>query len=158
MPIRRAVEADRHALSELDRRAWTLETNPILPDGKTWFEAERTLEKVLVACESDLVVGYVHLDDALPPHLFSAAHSGRIRGLCVAPEQRGSGLGRALLQAAEELAREHGYRKLVLQVLGSNTHAQRLYERAGFVREGCISGLFYLQGRYVDDLWYAKWL
>jgi ribosomal protein S18 acetylase RimI-like enzyme len=158
MQIRRAVEADLRALSELDRRAWTLETNPILPDGKTWFEGEVALENVLVACENEAVVGYVHLDDALPPHLFSAAHSGRVRGLVVAPERRGTGLGRALLQAVEERARRHGYRKLVLQVLGTNTRAQRVYERAGFVREGCITGLFQLNGQYVDDLWYAKWL
>jgi ribosomal protein S18 acetylase RimI-like enzyme len=158
MALRPATEADRSALSALDQRAWTLETNPILPDGKTWFEAETTLEKVLVACERDQLVGYVHLDDALPPHLFSAAHAGRIRGLAVAPELRDQGLGKALLSAAQELAREHGYRKLVLQVLGSNTRAQRLYEHAGFVREGCVTGLFLLHGRYVDDLWYAKWL
>ena len=86
MPIRQALEADRRALSELDRRAWTLETNPILPDGKTWFEGDVALENVLVAYEGDAVVGYVHLDDALPPHLFSAAHSGRIRGISVAPD------------------------------------------------------------------------
>jgi ribosomal protein S18 acetylase RimI-like enzyme len=158
MPIRPASEADRSALAELDRRSWTVEENPVLPDGKTWFGDERTLEDVLVATDGEALTGYVHLGNALPPHLFSAAHSGRIRGIAVAPEARGQGLGGALLTAVQELARTRSYRKLVLQVMGSNPQAQRLYERAGFVREGCLTGLFYVRGQYVDDLWYAKWL
>jgi ribosomal protein S18 acetylase RimI-like enzyme len=158
MSIRPATEADREALSALDRRAWTLETNPILPDGTMWLDAATTLENVLVAWEHDELAGYVHLDNALPPHLFSAAHVARIRGLAVASELRGRGHGSALLQSVQALARTRGYRKLVLQVLGSNRHAQQVYERAGFVREGCLTGQFHLNGEYVDDLWYAKWL
>ena len=42
--------------------------------------------------------------------------------------------------------------------LGSNVTAQRSYTRAGYVCEGCLTGLFYLNGAYVDDLWFAKWL
>src|SRR5687768_2580619 len=101
MRIRAATEADREALSALDRRCWTLVTNPILPDGQTWLAAETTLENVLVLCDGDKLAGYVHLDDALPAHLFSAAHAGRIRGLAVAPELRGQGGGKALLLAVQ---------------------------------------------------------
>jgi ribosomal protein S18 acetylase RimI-like enzyme len=158
MPIRPATEADREALSALDRRCWTLETNPVLPDGTLWLDPALLLDGVLVAGEQAALAGYVHLDDALPPHLFSAAHVARIRGLAVAPELRGRGHGSALLQSVQALARARGYRKLILQVLGSNRHAQQVYEHAGFVREGCLTGLFHLNGEYVDDLWYAKWL
>jgi ribosomal protein S18 acetylase RimI-like enzyme len=157
-PIRTAMAADREPLAELDRRAWTLATNPILPDGKGWFDAELDLSNVLLVMRETQLLGYVHLDNALPPHLYSAAHSARIRGLAVAPEARGQGLASRLLDAAQDMARNRGYRKLILQVLSSNLVAQRCYERAGFTCEGRIVGLFFLNGSYVDDLWYGKWL
>jgi ribosomal protein S18 acetylase RimI-like enzyme len=158
MDIRKAAEPDREALRDLDRRAWTLTTNPILPDGTMWMSPSTHVADVIVATHDEQVIGYVHLANALPPHLYSAAHSGRLRGIAVAPEHRRRGIGARLLEAAEELARERGYRKLVLQVLGSNHAAQRSYQRAGYVCEGCLTGLFYLNGTYVDDLWFAKWL
>jgi GNAT superfamily N-acetyltransferase len=157
MEIRRAAEPDREPLRDLDRRAWTLATNPILPDGTMWMNPSTHVADVIVATLAERVIGYVHLANALPPHLYSAAHSGRLRGIAVAPEHRRAGVGARLLEAAECLARERGYRKLVLQVLGSNVTAQRSYLRAGYVCEGCLTGLFYLNGAYVDDLWFAKW-
>ena len=54
--------------------------------------------------------------------------------------------------ATIELARDHGARKLTLRVLASNPGAVHVYRRAGFVEEGRLTGLFLLEGRYVDDL------
>jgi ribosomal protein S18 acetylase RimI-like enzyme len=158
MDIRTAAEADREALRDLDRRAWTLATNPILPDGTMWMSPSTHVADVIVATLAERVIGYVHIANALPAHLYSAAHSGRLRGIAVAPEHRRMGIGARLLEAAEALTRDRGYRKLVLQVLGSNLTAQRTYTRAGYVCEGRLTGLFYLNGAYVDDLWFAKWL
>lgn len=158
MRIRMAEERDRIALRDLDRRAWTLASNPIIPDGSMWMDRMLDLDSVLLAVQDDALLGYVHLANALPAHLFSAAHAGRIRGFAVAPEARGRGIGAQLLRALEQLARRRGYRKVVLQVLSTNHVAQRVYERAGYVCEGRLTGLFYLEGAYVDDLWYAKWL
>src|SRR5262245_53838130 len=136
MEIRTAAEADREALRDLDRRAWTLATNPILPDGTMWMSQSTHVADVIVATLGERVIGYVHIANALPPHLYSAAHSGRLRGIAVAPEHRRMGIGARLLEAAEALARDRGYRKMVLQVLGSNLTAQRAYTRAGYVCEG----------------------
>src|SRR5262245_39998517 len=102
MDIRRAAEQDREPLRDLDRRAWTLATNPILPDGTMWMNAATHVADVLVATHAEQVIGYVHLANALPPHLYSAAHSGRLRGIAVAPEHRRLGVGARLLEAAEE--------------------------------------------------------
>jgi RimJ/RimL family protein N-acetyltransferase len=57
-------------------------------------------------------------------------------GLMVAKEARGGGVGRALLAAAVEWARESGIRKLELHVFPWNEPAIKLYERFGFEREG----------------------
>jgi ribosomal protein S18 acetylase RimI-like enzyme len=52
--------------------------------------------------------------------------------LVVLPEFRGRGLGRALLQRAEDHAREHGATTLRLGVLAANDRARQLYKSAGF--------------------------
>jgi ribosomal protein S18 acetylase RimI-like enzyme len=52
--------------------------------------------------------------------------------LVVLPAFRGQGLGRALLQRAEEHAREHGATTLRLGVLAANDRARQLYTSAGF--------------------------
>ena len=50
----------------------------------------------------------------------------------VAPERRGNGVGRELLRAALDWAREREARFVALDVTLSNASALRLYERAGF--------------------------
>ena len=52
--------------------------------------------------------------------------------LYVAPEQRGRGLGSALLEAAEAVTRQHGGRLLEINVDGDDTGARRFYERHGY--------------------------
>jgi ribosomal protein S18 acetylase RimI-like enzyme len=55
-----------------------------------------------------------------------------IHDLAVLPQHRGRGVGRALLTAAEEHARERGCCKLTLEVQDDNTRARALYRRFGF--------------------------
>jgi GNAT superfamily N-acetyltransferase len=55
-----------------------------------------------------------------------------LRDLAVLPEHRGHGVGRALLQAAEDHARRKGCCKLTLEVQDDNTRARILYRRFGF--------------------------
>ena len=57
-------------------------------------------------------------------------------GLMVAQSHRRRGVGRALLGAAVEWAREQAVRKLELHVFPHNEAAIALYEQFGFVREG----------------------
>lgn len=55
--------------------------------------------------------------------------------LFVAPEARRSGAGRALLLAAEALARAEGMRRMDLTTARDNQRAQALYESLGWVRD-----------------------
>lgn len=77
-------------------------------------------------------------------------------GLMVEFEQRGRGVGRAMLGAAEEWAREHGVEKLELHVFPHNLVAIGLYERVGYVREGLRRRHFHRRGEYVDAILMAK--
>mgnify|MGYP001593462890 CR=1 FL=1 len=56
-----------------------------------------------------------------------------IHDLVTAPVHRGKGIGRALISAAESVARERGCCKLTLEVLEGNTIARDLYRKTGFV-------------------------
>jgi ribosomal protein S18 acetylase RimI-like enzyme len=55
-----------------------------------------------------------------------------IHDLAVLPAYRGTGVGRALLSAAEQHARRRGCCRLTLEVLESNSGARALYRRFGF--------------------------
>jgi ribosomal protein S18 acetylase RimI-like enzyme len=57
-------------------------------------------------------------------------------GLWVDPRFRGTGVGRALVDAVIAQARAAGKRRVVLHVVAGNEPAGRLYERAGFVPTG----------------------
>lgn len=56
-------------------------------------------------------------------------------GIALAPEHRGRGYGRRLMQAALEAARAHGYRQVSLTVHPGNP-AIALYESCGFEKRG----------------------
>lgn len=56
----------------------------------------------------------------------------------VAPDARGLGVGRALVEAIVESAGEQGIEVLTLEVRGNNHGAIALYESCGFVRTGVL--------------------
>ncbi len=56
-----------------------------------------------------------------------------IKRMYVLPDARGRGIGRALLAALEDLARDLGYAVARLDTGAKQPGARRMYERAGFV-------------------------
>ena len=64
-------------------------------------------------------------------------HSDYVRLIGVRPGERGRGVGRALMEYAEESSRAQG-RDLFLLVSDFNTDAQRFYQRLGFHQVGLL--------------------
>lgn len=62
-------------------------------------------------------------------------HRGTVYYVAVAPERRGQGLGRAIMDAAEEWLRARGVWKLNLMVRAENGQATRFYEALGYAVE-----------------------
>lgn len=92
-----------------------------------------------VAEQDDIIMGYVCV--------MSLFEEAQILDIAVAPELRGRGVARRLLEYAILVAREKGAEVLALEVRASNGAAITLYERCGFVRTGVR--VKYYEGR--DD-------
>lgn len=63
-----------------------------------------------------------------------------LNDLFVCPEGRERGTGRALMEAATQLAREHGVARLILMTQIENERAQHLYESLGWQRNTAFYG------------------
>ncbi len=92
---------------------------------------------VLVAVEDGSILGTATLEhderiesDREPP----PPRSAEIRMLGVDPSARGRGVGRALMEAGENLARSLGRTTMVLHTNQDMEAARRLYERMGYRR------------------------
>ena len=71
---------------------------------------------------------------------------------------RGRGAGRVVLTRLIELAREHGYHKMVLSAFPFNAAGMALYERLGFRTVGIYREQGMLDGRWVDTIVMEKLL
>jgi ribosomal protein S18 acetylase RimI-like enzyme len=160
--IRVARTADEAALTRVEAAAWTPESGfPSVIERVgdpffTFFTDDSPPGEYLVAEADGRVLGYIRVRPVT--RLRENAHVLGIAGLAVDAGARGRGVATALLAAAERLARARGGHKLSLRVLGTNEPALRLYERAGFRREGTLQAEFCIEGRYVDDILMAKHL
>lgn len=86
----------------------------------------RPAGRLLVAWRADEAMGCV----ALRPH---GTRDCELKRLYVRPAARGEGLGERLVRHVIGEARAIGYRRLCLDTLPEMAHAQRLYERLGFL-------------------------
>ncbi len=78
-------------------------------------------------------------------------HAGLL-GMGVAAEHRGRGIGRELLRATLENAREMGLTRVELTVREPNARARELYEKAGFAVEGLKRNAVRVDDRYENLL------
>jgi GNAT superfamily N-acetyltransferase len=77
------------------------------------------------------VVGFVSVGSSRDPDT-----DGELFAIYVHPDQWGSGVGRALIEAGEDELRRLGHREPVLWVLDDNPRARRFYEIAGWSADG----------------------
>ena len=96
-----------------------------------------------------------HVDAAAVVFFRRGSRRARLYSLAVGAHARGTGLGGALLAAAENAAHSRGCAVMHLEVRTDNVAAIALYERRGYQRAACVRG-FYEDGA---DAWrYAKCL
>lgn len=72
-------------------------------------------------------------------------------------EYCGRGIGRKMMEAALDRAKQMGYEQAELEVASSNQSAIRLYEKLGFKRYGVFPhNMKYKDGSYADCIWMMK--
>jgi len=99
-----------------------------------------------VAVEGDIVVGWC---DILPESLQGFTHCGRL-GMGVHKNSRGKGIGKRLVAAALDKARQKKLERVELEVYASNRPAIELYKKMGFAVEGVKKKGRKLDGVYDD--------
>jgi len=99
-----------------------------IDEGLSAPAADQTVLVAEGAAEERL--GFVHLHGA--PDFHTGERHGHVSDIVVAPGAEGHGVGAALMAAAEDWARGHGFRLLSLHVFGGNARARALYERLGY--------------------------
>lgn len=139
MKVRPADRRDRDQWLEMRKAFW--------PDGAADHAAEidRFLtgrasepQAVMVAEEGEELLGFTEL--SVRPFAEGCATSpvGYLEGWFVREERRGQGVGRALLNASEDWARERGCRELASDTQIENERSTRAHVACGFEDAGII--------------------
>jgi ribosomal protein S18 acetylase RimI-like enzyme len=89
---------------------------------------------ILVAERAGKVVGYAYCGAEGTDYMSLRGPAGVLYDIVVAPEQRGHGVGRALLEAALGALTARGVPRVVLSTAERNAVAQHLFAAAGFRR------------------------
>ena len=89
---------------------------------------------VLIAQEERRAVGFLLLLDTLPDEV-SMAPQAFVAYMAVEEDARRQGIGRALLNAAETVARERGLPTIAMMVTETNLPALELYHSSGYRTE-----------------------
>ena len=149
MRIRAATQADLPALARL------MAASPLLRrygvDARraraALVDARRARDVLLVA-ESVSILGLAWAVLAR-----SLDRSAYLRLLLIAEGARSRGIGSALLERVERIARRELAHHLALLVTRTNLRARRFYERSGYARVGVLRG-FVRPG--IDEVLYVK--
>jgi ribosomal-protein-alanine acetyltransferase len=131
--IRRARTADLPRLVEIEEAVFATDRM----SARQWRRhVANPAADVLVAIRGGAIAGAAVV-------FFHARHRvARLYSIAVAPEARGSGIGEALLAAAERDARARGRNRFRLEVRTGNAAARRLYERRGYRVFGTKAGYY----------------
>lgn len=78
-------------------------------------------------------------------------HKGLLWGMYVRPDIRNAGVGRQLVEAVIDYARDH-VEVIQLSVVKGNERARRLYAGLGFVEYGIEKNSLKQDGRYYDEI------
>ena len=133
MNLRLMSQEDISQVTEIDREAFPT----LWPPANYQRELKNGLAHYIVACDEGAghhIMGFAGL--------WLLVEEAHITNIAVREKHRRQGVGERLLIAIIELAAELGANLITLEVRASNTEAQKLYARYGFVRVGLRRGYY----------------
>ena len=160
--VRFATQADAEAVCRIynqgiDDRVATLETELRTPEERRRWLASRSPRHPVIVAENGNgeVVGWGSLNVFNPREAYRFVADFSVY---VERAWRGKGVGRVVLERLIELAREHGFHKMVLSAFPTNTGGMALYEKLGFRTVGIYREQGQLDGQWVDTIIMEKLL
>lgn len=120
-----------------------------LADRVRWFEAHDADEPVLVAEVDGQLAGFAYLSSFRPKFGYRFTREDTVY---LDPAFQGRGLGRRLLKALIEQARQRGIRTVLAVIEAENEASIALHERLGFVRCAHHHEVGYKFGRWLDSV------
>ena len=148
---------ERHATAILDIFNEAILTSTALYDYRPrapesmapWFETKRKGNFPVIGIESQdgtlLAFGSYGSFRAWPAYKYTVEHS-----VYVHRDHRGKGLGRVIMQALIQAARERDVHAMVGAIDASNTASLALHESLGFQRVGTMPQVGFKFGRWLD--------
>jgi L-amino acid N-acyltransferase YncA len=161
LTVRPARESDAEAIAGIynqgiEDRVATLETElRTSEERRRWMAARGPRHPVIVAEAAGTVVGWASLNQFNPRPAYQHVADFSVY---VDRDWRGKGVGRRLLEALIDLAREIGYHKMVLSAFPFNQAGVALYERLGFRAVGIYKEQGLLDGKWTDTIIMEKLL
>jgi GNAT superfamily N-acetyltransferase len=164
--VRLAGVADADAIGRIQVETWRAAYAGLMPDEaiamfdvesrqRMWREglgrAPRPGSATFVVEDAGEVVGFASVGASREE---GAEQEGELYAIYLHPSRWDRGIGRALLQRAEESMRSSGFRRAILWVLEGNERGERFYRVAGWEQDGRKVEDF--QGAAVAELRYRK--
>lgn len=160
--VRRATVADAETICRIynqgiEDRVATLETELRTPEERRQWLAGRSPRHPVIAAENATgeIVGWGSLNVFNPREAYRFVADFSVY---VERAWRGKGVGRVVLERLVELAREHGFHKMVLSAFPTNAGGMALYEKLGFRTVGIYREQGMLDGKWVDTIVMEKLL
>jgi len=160
-PVRPATAADADAICRIynqgiEDRVATLETElRTQAERRQWLANRSPRHPVVVAETNGEIVGWGSLNVFNPREAYRFVADFSVY---VERTWRGRGVGRVLLEQLIELARAHGFHKMVLSAFPFNADGMALYEKLGFRTVGVYREQGLLDGKWVDTVVMEKLL
>ena len=119
----------------------------------TWFEAKKAGRYPVLGFEDERgrLLGFASygIFRAFPAYKYTVEHS-----VYVHRDERGRGLGPALLRALIERAKEQQYHAMIAAIDVTNAPSIRLHQKLGFEHRGTLPAVGFKFGRWLDLAFY----
>jgi ribosomal protein S18 acetylase RimI-like enzyme len=164
--VRTAVHADADAIGRVQVETWRAAYRGLMPDEaiagfdlegrqRMWREGlarePRPGSATFVAELEGEVVGFASVGRSRDEE---AENEGELYAIYLLPSCWDRGIGRALIERAEESMRASGFERAILWVMEGNERGERFYRAAGWSSGGRKLEMF--QGAEVAELRYRK--
>lgn len=159
MEIRKIEPRDFVKVAQLENENWILASTPHVMDSS----AEKIIGKIMtgttyfLAVENDEILGIL---DYGPRHKSEFGRHTVTFGIMTAQEARGKGVATTLINFFIDFAKKEGFKKITIQVMGSNPAALKLYKNSCHPRGSAFLSADHLpqpRHNYRDSLIFLHW-